>query len=56
MGKNEYPLHCLGFALNPHVYDINYLQSHAPGGMSRCPPNLDKEVVKGLLKAFDKNW
>jgi len=47
------PLHCLGFALNPHFFKINY-QSPAPGGMPRHPPNSDKEVVKGLLEAFDK--
>ena len=48
------PLHCLGFALNPHFYDINYLQSPTPRGMPRRPPNSDKEVVKGLLEALTK--
>ena len=44
----------MGFALNLHFYDMNYLQLPAPGGMPRRPPNSDKEVVKGLLEAFDK--
>ncbi|KAJ8451048.1 hypothetical protein Cgig2_026857 [Carnegiea gigantea] len=51
--KMNIPLHCLGCALNPHFYDIGY-QSPAPGGMPRRPPNMDKEVVKRVLEAFEK--
>ncbi|WOH11921.1 hypothetical protein DCAR_0831417 [Daucus carota subsp. sativus] len=47
-------MHCLGFALNPYFYDVNYLQSPAPGGEPRRAPNCDLEVVQGVLKAFDK--
>ncbi|XP_074304319.1 uncharacterized protein LOC141639034 [Silene latifolia] len=52
--KMNIPLHCLGFALNPHFYDANYLKTPAPGGLPRRPPNADREVVNGVLKAFDK--
>ncbi|KAJ8432281.1 LOW QUALITY PROTEIN: hypothetical protein Cgig2_028543 [Carnegiea gigantea] len=52
--KMNIPLHCLGCALNPHFFDISYLQSPAPGGILWCPPNMDKEVVKGVLEVFDK--
>ncbi|KAL8091636.1 hypothetical protein AgCh_034045 [Apium graveolens] len=48
------PVHCLGFALNPYYYDTNYLQSPAPSGKPRRAPNCDREVVQGVLKAFDK--
>ena len=40
--KINIPIYCLEFALNPHFYDINYLQSPAPSGMPRRPPNSDK--------------
>lgn len=33
------PMHCLGFALNPYFYDINYMQSPAPGEEPRRAPN-----------------
>ncbi|KAL9689223.1 hypothetical protein QQ045_033657 [Rhodiola kirilowii] len=52
--KMNIPMHCLGFALNPFFYDINYLRSLAPGGTDRRAPNLDKEVVSGVLQAFEK--
>ncbi|XP_074299373.1 uncharacterized protein LOC141630454 [Silene latifolia] len=52
--KMNIPLHCLGFSLNPHFYDANYLKTPAPGGLPRRPPNADREVVSGVLKAFDK--
>lgn len=48
------PIHCLGFALSPRFYDVRYLQTPAPGGLTRRPPNLDKEVVEGIMKAFHK--
>ncbi|KAI3698708.1 hypothetical protein L2E82_42453 [Cichorium intybus] len=50
--KMNIPLHCLGFALTPRFYDKHYLQKMAPGGMQRKPPNLDKEVVLGVMEAF----
>lgn len=52
--KMNIPIHCLGFALNPFFYDVNYLNSPAPGGEPRRPPNCDWEVVNGVLRAFDK--
>ncbi|KAL9690375.1 hypothetical protein QQ045_010773 [Rhodiola kirilowii] len=52
--KMNIPMHCLGFALNSFFYDINYLRSPAPGGTDRRAPNLDKEVVSGVLQAFEK--
>lgn len=52
--KMNIPVHCLGFALNPYYYDTNYLQSPAPSGKPRRAPNCDREVVQGVLKAFDK--
>ncbi|XP_017246829.1 uncharacterized protein LOC108218414 [Daucus carota subsp. sativus] len=52
--KMNVPMHCLGFALNPYSYDVNYLQSLAPGGKPRPVPNCNLEVVQGVLKAFDK--
>ncbi|XP_074366422.1 uncharacterized protein LOC141707260 [Apium graveolens] len=52
--KMNIPVHCLGFALNPYYYDTNYLQFPAPGGEPRRAPNCDREVVQGVLKAFDK--
>ncbi|KAL4558645.1 hypothetical protein LXL04_036846 [Taraxacum kok-saghyz] len=50
--KMTIPLHCLGFALNPKYYDKRYLEKLAPGGMKRNPPNQDKKVIVGVLKAF----
>ncbi|KAL2905823.1 Hydroxyacid-oxoacid transhydrogenase mitochondrial [Bienertia sinuspersici] len=52
--KMNIPMHCLAFALNPYYYDANYLQIPAPGGEARRAPNYDKEVVQGVLDAFDK--
>lgn len=51
--KMKMHMHCLGFALNPFFHDINYLNSPAPGGEPKRPPNCDTEVVNGVLKAFD---
>ncbi|WOG95402.1 hypothetical protein DCAR_0414720 [Daucus carota subsp. sativus] len=48
--KMNIPMHCLGFSLNPHYYDANYLRMEAPGGVPRRPPNQDLEVVKGVMK------
>ncbi|KAL4566504.1 hypothetical protein LXL04_030620 [Taraxacum kok-saghyz] len=50
--KMTIPLHCLGYALNPKYYDKRYLEKLAPGGMKRNPPNQDKQVIVGVLKAF----
>ncbi|KAL2901126.1 Zinc finger BED domain-containing protein 1 [Bienertia sinuspersici] len=52
--KMNIPMHCLAFALNPYYYDANYLQIPATGGEARRAPNYDKEVVQGVLDAFDK--
>lgn len=46
MGKMNIPMHCLGFSLNPFLYDTNYLNSYAL--------NCEREVVHRILKAFDK--
>ncbi|KAK8712895.1 hypothetical protein V6N13_148123 [Hibiscus sabdariffa] len=35
-------------------YDSKYLNVEAPGGIARCAPNQDREVVVGVLKAFDR--
>lgn len=48
------PMHCLAFALNPRFYDPLYLQTPAPGGIPRRAPNLDKEVVMGVMEAFER--
>ncbi|OMP08276.1 hypothetical protein COLO4_06621 [Corchorus olitorius] len=47
-------VHSLGFALCPKFYDPSYLNTPAPGGMARKRPNEDKEVMSGVLKAFEK--
>lgn len=52
--KMNIPMHCLGNTLNPLYYDVNYLKSPAPGGEMRRAHNQDKEVVVGVLNAFDK--
>ncbi|KAK9057621.1 hypothetical protein SSX86_022457 [Deinandra increscens subsp. villosa] len=52
--KMNIPLHCLGFALTPRFYDTRYLQMKAPGGLDRRAPNLDKEVMKGVMEAFQR--
>lgn len=52
--KMNIPLHCLGFALTPRFYDHRYLAMPAPGGTNRKSPNQDKEVIKGVMQAFDK--
>uniref|UniRef100_A0A803N8U3 HAT C-terminal dimerisation domain-containing protein n=1 Tax=Chenopodium quinoa TaxID=63459 RepID=A0A803N8U3_CHEQI len=49
--KLNIPMHCLGFALNPFIYDTNYLQSPAPGGVPRRAPNYDREVVQAKVDA-----
>lgn len=48
------PLHCLGFALTPRFYDSSYLTKLAPGGEKRKPPNQDKEVITGVMEAFER--
>ncbi|KAJ9535508.1 LOW QUALITY PROTEIN: hypothetical protein OSB04_un001364 [Centaurea solstitialis] len=52
--KMTIPLHCLGFALNPRFYDKHYIEKLAPGGIPRKAPNLDIEVVKGVMQAFER--
>ena len=52
--KMNIPMHCLAFALNPRFYDPLYLQTPAPGGIPRRAPNLDKEVVMGVMEAFER--
>ena len=48
------PMHCLEFALTPRFYDPHYLAIPTPGGTTRKAPNLDREVIIGVLKAFEK--
>lgn len=48
------PLHCLGFALSPRFYDTRYREMLAPSGVQRRAPNLDKEVVQGVMEAFSR--
>lgn len=48
------PLHCLAYALSLPFYDSVYLESPALGGLTRKTPNLDREVMKGCMDAFDK--
>ena len=52
--KMNVPMHCLGFALSPRFYDTTYVNTPAPGGGIRKRPNEDKEVVGGVIKAFEK--
>ncbi|KAF2315478.1 hypothetical protein GH714_039842 [Hevea brasiliensis] len=52
--KMNIPMHCLGFALTPRFYDHHYLETPAPGGVPRKAPNLDKEVVLGVMDAFER--
>nr|KAJ0200836.1 hypothetical protein LSAT_V11C600315340 [Lactuca sativa] len=53
--KMTIPLHCLGFALSPRFYDKNYLEEMAaPGGVHRKAPNLDKEVMVGVMESFKR--
>ena len=33
--KMNIPMHCLGFSVNSHNYDANYLIMRAPGGASK---------------------
>ncbi|KAK8553256.1 hypothetical protein V6N13_024322 [Hibiscus sabdariffa] len=52
--KMNITMHCLGFTLNPFFYDSKYLNVEALGGIARRAPNQDREVVVGVLKAFDR--
>ncbi|KAF5938334.1 hypothetical protein HYC85_022593 [Camellia sinensis] len=52
--KMNVSMNCLGFALSPQFYDSTYVSTHAPSGTIRKRPNEDKEVVVGVLKAFEK--
>ncbi|KAK8533799.1 hypothetical protein V6N13_028514 [Hibiscus sabdariffa] len=47
-------MHYLGFALNPFFYDSKYISVEALDGIARRAPNQDREVVVGVLKAFDR--
>jgi len=48
------PLHCLAFALRPKFYDSYFLESLAPSGVARRAPNLDREVMKEVMIAFER--
>ena len=48
------PIHCLGFALSLKYYDTTYVSTTTPGGTTRKKPNQDKEVMNGVLQAFEK--
>ena len=50
----NYAIHCLGFALTPRFYDQLYLGTPGAGGIARKAPNCDKEVVKGVMDAFER--
>ena len=52
--KMSIPLHCLAFALSPRFYDSYFLESPAPGGKARRAPNLDREVMEGVMIAFER--
>ncbi|XP_076916066.1 uncharacterized protein LOC143575638 [Bidens hawaiensis] len=52
--KMSIPLHCLGFALSPRFYDTRFLETIEPGGEKRTAPNNDKQVVNGVLEAFNR--
>ncbi|GJT31913.1 putative hAT dimerization domain, ribonuclease H-like superfamily protein [Tanacetum coccineum] len=52
--KMTIPLHCLGFALTPRFYDTRYIEALAPGGQQRRAPNLEKEVMTGVIDAFER--
>ncbi|PWA51332.1 hypothetical protein CTI12_AA463070 [Artemisia annua] len=52
-GENDYRLHCLRFA-TPRFYDKTYLSTKAPSGIPRKDPNLDKEVMVGVIDAFKR--
>ncbi|KAK8634244.1 hypothetical protein V6N13_015072 [Hibiscus sabdariffa] len=54
MGEDAHIMHCLGFALNPFFYDSKYLNVEGPSGIARRAPNQDREIVAGVLKAFDR--
>ncbi|KAL7225591.1 hypothetical protein ACSBR1_020873 [Camellia fascicularis] len=52
--KMNVSMHCLEFSLSPQFYDYTYVSTLAPSGTMRKRPNEDKEVVVGVLKAFEK--
>ena len=52
--KMNVPMYCLGFALSLRFYDTTYVNTPTPGGGIRKRPNEDKEVVGGVIKAFEK--
>ncbi|XP_058008867.1 uncharacterized protein LOC131183059 [Hevea brasiliensis] len=47
-------MHCLGFTLTPRFYDHHYLETPAPREVPTNAPNLDKEVVLGVMDAFGR--
>lgn len=52
--KMTIPLRCLGFALSPRFYDRSYLDDMAPSGVRRKAPNIDKEVMVGVVESFKR--
>jgi len=54
MEKMNIPMHCLGFALNPRVYDANFLKIPTTWGVKRKPPKSVNEVMSGDFEAFRK--
>ena len=52
--KMTIPLHCLGYALNARFYNKVYLEKLYLGGIARKAPNIDIEVVLGVMEAFKR--
>ena len=54
MGEDELTNALLRICLYSVFYDVNYLKSPAQGGEAGRAPNYDREVVQGVLDAFDR--
>ncbi|KAL2939954.1 tRNA modification GTPase MnmE [Bienertia sinuspersici] len=54
VGEVEQDDNTQAYALCPRFYDPKYLEAPAPGGFTRKTPNLDREVMKGCMDAFEK--
>ncbi|PKA48926.1 hypothetical protein AXF42_Ash016442 [Apostasia shenzhenica] len=52
--KNTVPLQCLAYALTPKYYDEDFMQTPAPGGRKRCPPDQDDDIFEGAMAAICK--
>lgn len=52
--KNSFSLQCLAYALAPKYYDEDFIQTPAPGGRKRCPPDQDDDVFEGAIAAICK--